>query len=189
MKIESKYSIGDTVYLAEAAYETVWIPCPDCLGIRAWWVWMPSGEEIAITCPTCKYGYESRGTVEEHQCFGRVRQLTIDSVRIETYAKPERMVCYMCEETGVGSGTNWHEPQLYATCNEAKAVLPELVRQRQISLEEMEARRFTLRRSDRPGSMAAYYRKEIRSAKKDIAAAERGLKREAAGMAGREEGA
>ena len=45
---------------------------------------------------------------------------------------------------------------------------------------ESNARNQAHKRSDRPGSMTAFFRSQIRRAKKEIAAAERGLEREKA---------
>ena len=179
MKVESKFSIGDVVYRPVALSTTVEEPCPDCLGMRSWIAKLPSGEEFPIECPVCRFGYESRGTVKVSTSRGEVQRMTIGSVRIDTAADPDRRVEYMCRETGIGSGSVWQEPDLYEMCEEAEAELPRLVEEHKIQLEESRARSRSKKRHDGPGSMAAYYRAQVRAARREIEAAERGLEREA----------
>jgi hypothetical protein len=178
MKIEPKFSVGDQVFHPEVVHETVQVTCPDCLGEKSWTAHTPSGEEIPISCPTCKYGYEVRGTIGSYEVTGRVVSLTVGSVRYDSHAGPEMQWSYMCEETGVGSGQVYYETKLFVSTEEAAALIPGMVERKKITLDEAQARSRGRNRED-AGNMAAHYRAQIRQAKKDIAAAERGLKREA----------
>lgn len=178
--IQPKYEIGDVVYRPFVAVDQVQVECPDCLGTKAWEARLPNGEVEAMACPTCTHGYEVRGTVTEYKAEGEVRVRTIGSIRIDTAAEPHRQVQYMCRETGVGSGEIYDEVGLFPTKEEAEAVLPGMVHARQVEWEEQRARNTARTKKDRLGSMVAHYRRQIRQAKKDIAAAERGLAREAA---------
>jgi hypothetical protein len=47
-----------------------------------------------------------------------IQQLTVGQVRIQAGYEPETR--YMCEETGVGSGTVWREENLFLTMIEAE---------------------------------------------------------------------
>lgn len=178
--IETKFSVGDTVYVPDVQHETIQIECPDCLGTRTWVAELPNGEREKFTCPTCEHGYESRGTIGSYEVTARVRVMTIGSVRVDTAAKGPRRIEYMCEETGVGSGSVYAEDRFYATGEEAAKKLPDMVKEKRIALEENRARNAARRKKDRMASMVAHYRRQIRDAKKDIAAAERGLAREGA---------
>lgn len=179
--IQTKFSIGDTVYAPQAEHETVQVECPDCLGTKTWRAVLPNGEEHDFSCPTCSYGYEVRGTIGSYEVQSRVRVLTIGSVRVDTaHVGSREGPQYMCKETGVGSGTMWPEASLHATYAEAEALLPKMAEDRKVSLEETRARSVARRKKDREGSMVGHYRRQIRDAKKDIEAAERGLAREAA---------
>lgn len=180
MKLETKYSIGDVVYHPQVLSTGAKMPCPDCLGRRVWIAKLPNGEELRIACPTCAYGYEgSRGEVPSGEVHGRVDRFTIGSVRMDT-GSGDRGTEYMCEETGVGSGSLWAESKLFDTREEAEAALPALIEEMSVQLAESNARNQASKRARDTGSMTAHYRAQIRRAKKDIAAAECGLAREAA---------
>lgn len=110
MILESKFNIGDTVFAARADREDVAVTCPECLGSRHWEVTSPAGNTMTVECPTCTYGYEVRGYITKSEVRPTVQRLTIGQVRyeIETFT-------YMCQETGIGSGTIWSEDRLSRT--------------------------------------------------------------------------
>jgi hypothetical protein len=176
--IQPKYQIGDEVYAVELSTSGHKEPCPDCLGERHWLARLPNGEELKMECPTCRSGFDgATGTVPAIAVSGRVVSMTIGSVRTDSASK-DRPVEYMCVETGVGSGRIWDEQDLYPEECCAAKVLPTLIAEREQQLWETRACNFKVKRQD-AGRMVAHYRAQIRSAKKDIAQAERGLEREA----------
>ena len=175
---QPKYAIGDTVYLARAIFETQEKPCPDCLGRRTWQAILPTGEGVIFGCPTCDVAYGSRGTVSVSCVTGSVTALTIGSVRVDSAEKPERQVSYMALETGIGSGSIYYEAGLCPGKDLAESTLPELIREREQSLQESRAMNHS-RSRERTGRMAAHYRAQIRAAKKEIEQAKLGLAREA----------
>lgn len=119
MKIETKYSVGDRVWWAGCEGGQKRTPCPDCLGQKRWSCKTPAGEEFDVPCGTCEYGYEgSRGYTTNYCTDPKVEPLTIGSVQVDTH---RREIRYMCEETGVGSGTPHSEDRLYPTHDEAMA--------------------------------------------------------------------
>ena len=180
MKLETKYSIGDVVYHPQVLSTGAMMPCPDCLGERVWSAKLPNGEELRIACPTCARGYQgSTGEVPSGEVRGQVDRFTIGSVRMDT-GSSDRGTEYMCEETGVGSGSIWNESELFDVREEAEAALPAKIEELRVQLAESNARTQGSKRAKDAGSMTAHYRAQIRRAKKDIAAAERGLAREAA---------
>ncbi len=101
-----KYHIGQKVFAASVILMSTEVPCKDCLGTKVWPLTTPAGEDTEIECPTCRI---DRQYVPCH--LGRTQVLTIGSVRIDTNDDPP--VHYMCEETGVGSGTLWREYALH----------------------------------------------------------------------------
>ncbi len=129
MKLESKYNLGDTVYAAGYRSECVQHQCPDCLGTRQWEAHLPSGEVLTVDCPTCHYGYEVRGTVGRWEVNPDVRQLTIGQVRYDPAGFSRENgsgFTYMCEETGIGSGSVWNEERLFRDYDSALAAsIPE----------------------------------------------------------------
>lgn len=111
-----RWAIGDKVFavLTQEGAET--FVCPDCLGEGTWLVKSPAGYETSVACPRCN-GARKLGL--------RIRtasacELTIGSIRINTEGGyNDEYVQYMCEETGIGSGTLWGENGLKATLEEA----------------------------------------------------------------------
>lgn len=74
--------------------------------------------DMEATCPNCR----GLGDIErtEHEPVYQLRSLTIGRVTAQ-YDGSVVEVRYMCEETGIGSGTNWPEERLFPTHKEAVA--------------------------------------------------------------------
>lgn len=111
-----RFAIGDKVFYVEINARVERHPCPDCCGSGKWKAIAPSGVELDMDCPRCCYksGYAHDGlSLDYVKHCPRVRELTIGAVRINTYEANEP-ISYMCDETGVGSGTVYHERKLHA---------------------------------------------------------------------------
>ena len=118
MKLETKYNIGDVVYSAGIRGGERRTTCPDCLGQRAWACHTPAGEDFSVPCGTCYSAWDSTGYLTSYCTDPMVQPLTIGSVQYDSYHKEIR---YMCEETGIGSGTLWDEERLFTSRDEAMA--------------------------------------------------------------------
>lgn len=122
LTIESKFSVGDKVWKADLTTKKMQHPCPDCLGVGRWKATSPAGTEYTFSCPRCSARYngnhEARLSYTVYAPW--IRPLTIGSIRIDTSDK-ERPVSYMCDETGIGSGTIHDEEKLFFTQEEAFA--------------------------------------------------------------------
>lgn len=116
MKLETKYDIGDVVFCAGTRGGERREVCPDCLGARVWNCRTPAGEGFEIPCNTCYTAYGSTGYLSSCCTDPYVRRLTIGSVQYDSYRNEIR---YMCNETGVGSGTLWDEDLLFRTEEDA----------------------------------------------------------------------
>ena len=110
--IEPKYTVGQSVWVATTDTEIKTRACPDCLGTRHWPVTTPGGDSFELECPTCQYGFESRGTLSREVVVAKARRMTIGSVRTNTASK-DCPVEYMMVETGVGTGTIWDEAKVF----------------------------------------------------------------------------
>lgn len=131
MHIETKYSIGDTVYYAGVATITKKMDCPDCKGTHKWKAIAPSGAEYEFNCPRCSDRYVTRELSLKYQQYEpAIRALTIGSVRTDSNDKPEERNSYMCEETGVGGGTVYYEQDLWNTEERATVRAWEIANQR-----------------------------------------------------------
>lgn len=116
--IETKYSIGDAVFLASTTTERKQHPCPDCKGTRRWKAFSPAGGEYSFTCPRCSGSYRANSdmSLDYSSSVPSVRRLTIGSVRHDSNERSGRsQTTYMCHETGVGSGSVYDEDRLFET--------------------------------------------------------------------------
>jgi hypothetical protein len=121
MVLTSKYDIGDVVYSVQVESVDVRHTCPECLGAKEWTITTPAGNSVTVECPTCSYGYTVRGFIIKSQINPIPCRLTIGQVRYESGFDGEGMMFkYMCDETGIGSGTIWKESELFST--EAEAI-------------------------------------------------------------------
>ena len=170
--LTTKFNAGDTVFQAEAFADRNLIQCPDCLGEARWKVILPNGVEDVIECPSCKNGYWSCGKISEYGVRGEVRTLTIGRVTYDDEG-PQ----YMCEETGIGSGRLYREKDLFATEREAHDALPAMIAEKTKEYAERGLNEYIRKKGDGVGNMTAYYRKEIRDAKKKLEAAQKQLDR------------
>lgn len=123
---QPKFNIGDKVYRASTKCGQETVQCPDCLGSGLWSVKAPSGYEGETKCPRCSGRKALR---KQFQSEAEVTPLTIGSVRMDTNDK-NSMFSYMCEETGVGSGSVYRESQLFSSHEEATEEAEALARQR-----------------------------------------------------------
>jgi len=121
VKIETKYSIGDVVYHGTNESTAIRTACPDCQGTKEWTVVTPAGATMTTACPTCETLYCSTGYIERYERMPKVQTLTIGSVRFDSNERGDERTSYMCNETGVGSGSVWYESRLRETREEAEA--------------------------------------------------------------------
>lgn len=119
--IETKFSIGDVVYRSGIVTVTKHHPCPDCKGSTKWKAISPAGGEYEFRCPRCAASYQSNRDLSlAYSTFDpSVSRLTIGSVRVDTHDERGANQ-YMCVETGVGSGSIYHEADLFHTKEEAE---------------------------------------------------------------------
>jgi len=153
MIIDTKFNVGDKVFLGRAEWTTEMVECPSCKGSGYWNVVGHGGEfgTWQVSCQVCK-DYQNwsdtargRGQVKRSGRSAVVTLLTVGSIQLDTNREEETR--YMCVETGVGTGTCWSEKDLFHTREEAQAHaeaevllhLPEAVRK---DLEQ-EARKAT----------------------------------------------
>ena len=115
-----KFKIGDVVWLASSDWQSEPAECPDCLGEKAWEVVTPAGEIFSTHCRTCWHGYDGcSGTVSNYTYLPTVRRMTVGMVNTrQSDLKAE--IQYMCEESGIGSGSLWDEEKLFPTETEAR---------------------------------------------------------------------
>ena len=119
-----KYSIGDIVWRGYAIQKEMTLPCPDCLGTRKWKIVTPGGSELEADCQRCTGSWQPRGvpSLKDYTFGVALERLTIGSVRIDTHhGDNDDSVQYMCQETGIGSGSIYNERMLHPTEEAARA--------------------------------------------------------------------
>lgn len=139
--ITTKHEVGARVWVADWQSLEEQYECPDCKGRKTWTVTTPAGEEFEIECHTCRRGYRgSSGFLERYVRRVTPWEGTVGSIQVDTAG--ERVVKYMLEETGVGSGRLWPEEKLCATVEEAERIArAEIVTLDQKDAEDRERRR------------------------------------------------
>lgn len=120
MQLTTKYSIGDVVYRKVPEYRDFRIvTCGLCKGSGR--VDIAGLEDRRAECPDC-YGRGTKGV--DFPVPERAEALTVGQVQVVTRGKTDRAakeITYMCEETGIGSGTLHREEDLFLTAEEALA--------------------------------------------------------------------
>lgn len=107
-----RFQIGQTVFSPGTRFTDERHDCPDCLGERRWKATTPAGDELELQCLRC----QGQGVLKRPNFIPATRKLTIGSVRIDTHVNPgwgQTNVQYMCDETGIGSGTVYNEDRLF----------------------------------------------------------------------------
>lgn len=121
MQIETKYSIGDKVYVPAPSNDELRIPCPDCDGVGDLKV---EGKEVFFLCPTCVGPWdEKRGWITRREWVPHVECLTVSRIRVD-YPKSgsdSSPFSYMCSETSSsGGGSVYYEDRCFQTRDEAR---------------------------------------------------------------------
>ena len=119
-----KFEIGQKVYAVSQTHDVkqVHVECDVCKSTGKVKISRVKGE---YECPVC------HGEIINKECgFKYVisyYEATIGKITVEEYSSKyingynyKNIIHYMLEETGVGSGQNWYEHQLFATEKEAQ---------------------------------------------------------------------
>ena len=118
MKFETKFNIDDDVYPIRQGGHNELINCKTCEGIGN-----ISIKNNEFTCPYC------HGSKVEREWKPNKWTIDIDSsskigkIDVEKYREGinhENRIVYMLDNSGVGSGTCWHERDLFYTHNAAQ---------------------------------------------------------------------
>lgn len=131
MNIETKFDLGDTVYLIRFHAVRTPKPCPDCDGAGK--LTLQDGRQLS--CRPC----HTRGTlgfVDQKPEWFVDGQIMLGRVRVEIVRetapneresefdnfgpqKASRVEEYMAYETGIGTGNNWSAEDLFAAREDA----------------------------------------------------------------------
>ena len=125
MILATKFDIGQTVWLIRQETTPVTRPCAVCDG-RGYLDLVKGGNVRCtnqwVSTERCNDGLV---TLRITQPWTVIRQLTVGQVEVRSpqhfYDGRDESVRYMCEETGVGSGSVYYEPNLFASQEEAQA--------------------------------------------------------------------
>ena len=129
MVIETSFSIGDVIYVIQ--YDTLLkkVLCPACEGEGKHTL----KDGTVTRCPKCNDGYKNvREKAQYHVAgpltIGKVSVEITESQDVEGYfgdnykSQSKRVEAYMCQETGVGSGTLYYlNKGIFASREDAQA--------------------------------------------------------------------
>jgi ssDNA-binding Zn-finger/Zn-ribbon topoisomerase 1 len=132
MIIESKFNFGDKVYPISQTTEQVWVPCDACNETGV--IILKNNEEHS--CPVC-CGNKGRSEwknkkwmlldnypkeiKQQYVARGQWLNIPLTIGKIDAECLPKEIkIHYMCKETGIGSGSNWYETELFASRDEAQ---------------------------------------------------------------------
>ncbi len=118
MNFKTKFSIDDFVYPISQGRFGKFVTCKICDGKKR--ITINNIEKTSMLCPGC---YGEGG---ENKWFPDDWRVEIESaskvgrINIEQHKQREQKTTYMIEETGIGSGTIWHEDRLFLSKEEAE---------------------------------------------------------------------
>jgi len=121
MIIETKYNLGDFVYVILRKQKSTTVDCSACSGTGR--ITLNNGKDRS--CPEC-YGRRTETTWEpeawalSYESSGNIGRIGVERYAVE-YQDMEDVTQYMLNSTGVGSGTLWKEERLFLTVELAQA--------------------------------------------------------------------
>lgn len=81
--IETKFSVGDVFFRGDTSYETQYVKCPDCLGLKTVKITFADNRIEDLSCYTCRtwgWGEHSAGHLDFKVWVPRVRKGTVTGV-------------------------------------------------------------------------------------------------------------
>lgn len=153
-------NIGDKVWTARLKHCEFTEVCPDCLGTKAVTLLLENGERHSLDCGTCyPGGYEkARGYIKRTQYQPSAREQVIVGLEItpgKTNFRFQDWSCYEVFDT---------EAEAIAACEKLRA-----------AQEDEDHQRFARKKEDSKRTWwwsCGYYRRQIATAKRDLAYAE-----------------
>jgi hypothetical protein len=124
MKFESKFDLGQKVWLTSVHDATIQVP-KECELCNSKGVIDIVGKETPYLCPEC-FGLTTTKVIGKEMYI--YKSGLIGKINIEQYSekyKEKNRITYMISSTGVGSGTIWDEYELYSSEEEAKKACEE----------------------------------------------------------------
>lgn len=124
MNITTRYNIGHHVWCLRSHRARDRETCTTCAGSGRIQLLDAAGNPVALPpgsirdwCPAC----QGKGLVwlDGHHHEATITRLTLGQVRTETTGDGPTEISYMAEETGVGSGSIYREPELHPSRDEA----------------------------------------------------------------------
>jgi RecJ-like exonuclease len=125
MEINTKYSLGQEVWMVLTKRTESWITCKTCDGKGTVTV-----KDKSFECPEC-YARGGERVYSDKQQYYIYGHGVIGNVRAEFYSKKydkDDVINYMIDVTGVGSGTLWSEDKVFENEKDAEIYCIEMNR-------------------------------------------------------------
>ena len=127
--LQTKFGVGDQVWIAETNRQEKRRPCPDCHGSRKWAAVSPAGTWYSMPCPRCNANYQSNDALSLTyvEFEPGARQATISKVdhwesSVPNHSGEVSETRYMCDHSGTHSGQTYDNNRVFATEEEALTV-------------------------------------------------------------------
>ncbi len=157
----TKFQIGDTVYIARAGQEQVWVQCPECLGSGRLRVILGDETEVSIACVCCDRGYEgSPGRVQTYKFISDTTEHTLTGISSQLKGDDHEVHYH-------SGGRSIEEKDVFATREEALTRAATLVAEHEA--EEKKRLGYKEKQHKKWAWNVQYWRGEIRRAKETIA--------------------
>ena len=154
--IETKYSIGDTVWYARCNWTNEKATCPDCGGTGRIRCIMHDETTVSVECQGCQSGYDPpTGFVTVYGYYSHVEPITITGAEVGERETRYRSHNYSIEASSLFPTKEEAEAAATRMVEEAKAKQAEKIAQK-----EKDSRSWAFN--------ASYHRSCIRRAQKDI---------------------
>lgn len=169
--METKFKIGESVYLATFGMKNNRVQCPDCFGKKFLTIIMGDDSQVQIECGGCSAGYEPpRGTVVNYEHLPKVE--LCDVVGIEISSAICEYKISRCSESDKGEiffhTGHVKENEIFSTKEEAQAKADQMAKE--FAIEEERRLKCVKQNAKRTWSWnVCYHRGIIRRAEKDIA--------------------
>lgn len=126
MDIKTKFNLGDRIFIIHESYQDKEIKCTTCKGSSFVQI---SNTNRKIQCSDCFNGIVRKRLPIKYHIINNGLPLKIGKITVEKYRETylnkkntsnKNKIYYMCDETGVGSGTCWNEDICFKTKEEAQ---------------------------------------------------------------------
>ena len=119
MKFESQFSLGDRIFHIRRDTEQLYKECHKCRGKGELTILFPGGSQEKTDCRECHDGRVRAGS--QYSWRPQPNPLTVGKITVEVDGNDLTIQeTYMCNETGIGSGTLYRGQHMFSKHEDAE---------------------------------------------------------------------